>query len=252
MNGEQTQADSFNNFWIATWSAWRTGQLDFLLPSLSRCAEGPFETFGRLGDVYPGKAYPMIQTCFASFPPLDGEYLVYTISVRKDELSMLITNMRVWVFDDPDQNLHCINISDIADYRISAEKKHVYATFALRDGTQHRFGNSKLCDEGFFNRILKKRDSSEGLPPCPPIEVARKLKEHAVAIGEVTRGRYKLYGLIGLIVGVVLAVAIGPGDEGFLVKLAVLGTLFGELFAYVDHRNRLKKSLRSMPKRGRN
>ena len=98
MNGEQTQADSFNNFWIATWSAWRTGQLDFLLPSLSRCAEGPFETFGRLGDVYPGKAYPMIQTCFASFPPLDGEYLVYTISVRKDELSMLITNMRVWVF----------------------------------------------------------------------------------------------------------------------------------------------------------
>lgn len=231
MPNDLKPSDKFLDFWLATWSVWRSGKLDFFLPSLKASAQARFEAFGADRKAYPGKALPMIRNCFASYAPLDGEYLIGTISVSLEELSMLITNVRVWIYDTVEKQLDCFWFTDIARYRLVQYPDSIAITVDFADGTTRVFRNSNFCKDGPFSRLLEHLHST-GLPPCPsPAEIraereqSRDDKGPQEIVQARERGTIIICGLIGLVIGSILGAV--ANNKGLIEALAIMGSLFG-------------------------
>lgn len=257
MDMETNHSDEFSDFWLATWSVWRSGQLDSLIPSLRRCAEGRFEDFGRERGAYPEDVFPIVRSCFSSYPPLHGEYLILTISARKDELSMLVTNLRVWIYDDLGSNLHCLNLKDIERYEFSSNLSSVRASIFLKDGTNQEFRNSRFCKEETFTRILSRCNSAEGFPASPsPSQVrteqgqATKLlpsRERAESVrhsaGKKEKEVFAWFALVGLVAGSIIGEMFDKGE--FVVQIVLICTLVAESIAMIVNRANRSSNLNS-------
>jgi hypothetical protein len=233
------QNDAFSDFWLATWSVWRSGQLDFFSPSAKRCAEGRFEAFGQDKTLYPGNSLPAIRSCFSSDPHLPGEYLISALLRRKGEPSMLITNLRVWIYDDSDDSLQCLHLKDIARYKFSTGLNSVTARISFKDGTDRKFKSTKFCREDYFCRLLERFNSHQGLPNAPASAQARAEQDQSAGLpstqekmksaAEKERGNFIVFGLIGMALGSLIGAFTLGGS--FIGLFAILGGLSGYAIA---------------------
>lgn len=122
-------------FWQATWSAWRSGVLSPISPTFAQIASGWYDDFVKTSADFKN---PLISTFLATHPPLAGEFLI-SFGASGKQPGMIMTSQRLWMLDKQNGEFVSFNLSDVAQIKSSAGQNSSDVTIQFRDNKEQRF-----------------------------------------------------------------------------------------------------------------
>jgi hypothetical protein len=130
-----------SNFLLATWSAWRSGQLS-TVPFSTRTAEDEFSDF--IKNTYPGETLRLVSEFFGAHQPLPDEFLISLHWMRAKQTqakqpAFIITNQRLWIHTDDGDKLLAFRLGDIAKFKSSRRWSSFSVRVLFKDGTRQEF-----------------------------------------------------------------------------------------------------------------
>jgi hypothetical protein len=130
-----------SNFLLATWSAWRSGQLSSV-PFSTRTAEGEFNDF--IKNTYPGDSLRLVSEFFGAHLPLPGEFLIsfYWTRLKQTQAkqpAFVITNQRLWIYTNDGDKLLAFSLGDIAKFKSSLRWSSFSVRVLFKDATRQEF-----------------------------------------------------------------------------------------------------------------
>lgn len=132
---------SVSNFLLATWSAWRSGQLSSV-PFSTRTAEGEFSGF--IKNTYPGETLRLVSEFFGAHKPLPDEFLISFYWMREKQTqakrpAFVITSQRLWIRTNDGDKLLAFRLGDIAKFKSSRRWSGFSVRVLFKDGTRQEF-----------------------------------------------------------------------------------------------------------------
>jgi hypothetical protein len=149
--------DRLSEFWHATWAAWRSGQLSSVATIYAQQSAGEYDDFVKsLGDVYP-----LISSFIATHPPFPEEFHI-TFQRAGQQLGLMITNRRLWIYNKPKGAYVELNLADIAHFRATPRWNSARVSILMKDNTRQDYEKIPvLPNNQLVARILARGSSPQ-------------------------------------------------------------------------------------------
>jgi hypothetical protein len=151
----KTMNKNLLEFWQTSWTVWRSGELSFISQAYAKIAALDFNQFMRKSKDAKNS---ILKEFLTAHPPQEGEFL---IGYFGEEPGFVLTNKRIWMYNNITQDHISFYIKDIAEFQSKGNLTSFYVKVRQKDNVEFVYKKiSGVPDETVMKIVLQRYQNS--------------------------------------------------------------------------------------------